>query len=465
MDKKRSFPNTWIIITITVAIAAALSWIVPAGSYDYETINVNGTERRVAIEGTYHTIDKSETSPTGFLGVFAALYTGCVNAADVIFIIMLCAATFGVMVKTGAFHAAIAAVLRKVRKEQILLFLPVLMLTFGAGASFMGMTSEFYGFVPLVTGLFVALGYDPIVGFAIVVLGDSIGFMASTLNPFTVGVAQSIVGLPLYSGTLYRLICFVVFMAISIAYTMWYARRVERNPGKSVLAGIPCIHSFQAEDLEQYNLDGRAVLILLDMLITIVVLMYGLMKYGWGYKYYAAVFLVMSIVAALIQGWSANQYVAEFVDCAKSVVWSCVLAGLCKGIMVVLNDAQIIDTIIYGLSCILRGAPRAVSAQLMLLVQTLINFPVGSGSGQAVVTMPIMAPLADILGISRQLAVLAYQFGDGLTNLIYPTCSVVIWCGIGDIPYGKWLRWFMPLFGILLLAQMIMLQIGTMIGY
>ena len=214
--KKRAFPNTWIIIAAMVAIVAILSWIVPSGSYDYEQVDVNGTMRNVAIDGTYHVVDKSETKPTGFLGVFAALYSGCVSAADIVFVIMCCSGTFGVMVKTGAFHAGIGAVMRKVGKKALIM-VPILMIVFGLGGSVFGMLSEFYGFYPLIVGLGVAMGYDAMFGFAIIALGEYIGFMGATLNPYTVAVAQSVSGVPLYSGTAFRFVCFFIFMAISAA--------------------------------------------------------------------------------------------------------------------------------------------------------------------------------------------------------------------------------------------------------
>lgn len=462
--KTRKFPNTWLIIAAMVAITAILSWVVPAGSYDYEKIDVNGTMRNVAIDGTYHTIDKAETKPTGFLGAFGALYDGCVSAADIVFVILCCGGTFGVMVKTGAFHAGIGAVMRKVGKKAIIV-VPILMVLFGLGGSLFGMLSEFYGFYPLIVGLGVAMGYDAMFGFAILALGEYIGFMGATLNPYTVAIQQSVAGVKLYSGLPYRWICFAVFMAASAAYLLRYGSKVAKDPTKSVVYGRECIHSFKVEDLNQYKLDWRAALVLVDLLVTLVVLMYGLISKGWGYTQLCGLFIIMSIAAALIMGWKVDDYVNTLVTGARGVLWGALLTGLAKGIMVVMNNAQIIDTIIYGLSNLLRGAPQWLSAQLMLFVQTLINFPISSGSGQAVVTMPIMAPLADALGLTRQVACLACQFGDGLSNLLWPTGGVVIICGLADIPYEKWLKWFMPLCGILYVLQMIMLQIAVMFGF
>lgn len=461
--KKLAMPDTWLIVFAIIVVMAILTWVVPSGAYEYETIDVNGTSRSVAIAGTYHTIDKAETSPTNFLGVFAALYQGCVSAADIIFVILTCAATFGVMVKTGAFHAGIGKVMQKIGDREKLL-IPILMIIFSLGGSVFGMLSEFYGFYPLVIGIAVAIGYDAMVGFAILALGEYIGFMAATLNPYTVAVAQSIAGVELYSGLGFRVACLVVFMAISIAYVMRYAAKIKKNPELSVMKGEVCIHSFKREDLDKYTFSLRHGLILLDVLVTLIVLMLGLMKWGWGYKELCGLFIIMSAVAAVISGWSPNTYCKEMLAGMKGVLWGCTLTGLAKGIVVIMESAKIMDTIIYALSQLLQNAPSAISAQLMLLVQTIINFFVSSGSGQAAVTMPIMAPLADALGISRQVACLAFQFGDGLSNLLWPTCGIVIICGLGDIDYYRWLKWFAKLFVILLVAQMAFIEIAVLMG-
>ena len=461
--KKREKLNTWLVVLGIILVVAIFSWIIPSGAFEYETIDVNGTARSVAIPGTYHTIDKAETNPAGLLGLFSSLYSGCVSAADIIFVILTCAATFGVMVKTGAFHAGIGKVMQKLGNRDLIL-IPVLMIIFGLGGSVFGMLSEFYGFYPLIVGLMIALGYDAMTGFAIVALGEYVGFMAATLNPYTVAVAQSIAGVELYSGVGFRAICLVLFMTIAITYVIRYACKVRKNPETSIVLGDPCVHSFDRSQLDEYTFTWRHGLILLDVLVTLIILMVGLIDKGWGYKELCGLFIIMSAVAAAIAGWSANKYCDELLEGAKGVLWGCILTGLAKGIVVIMQDAMIMDTIIYYLSNLLNNAPAFISAQLMLLVQTLINFFIPSGSGQAAVTMPIMAPLADALGLSRQVACLAFQFGDGLSNLLWPTCGIVIVCGLGDVRYDRWLKWFGKLFAILVVTQMVMLQIAVMIG-
>lgn len=463
-QRKLTMPDTLIIVAAVVLLMAVLSWIVPSGTYEYQEVDVNGTIRSVAVDGTYHQIDKSEVTTTGILGFFGAFYRGCVSAADIIFVIFCCCGTFGIMVKTGAFHAGIGTVLKKLGGKEILL-VPVIMLLFGIGGSVFGMASEFYGFYPLIVGLGVALCYDAMFGFAILAVGEFVGFMGATLNPYSVGVAQSISGVELYSGTGYRVICFIVFMVISIAYVMRYGAKIRKNPRASVVYGEPSIHAFNREDLDQFQFRKTDALVLLDIVVVLVVLVYGLMKLGWGYPELCGLFLIMSMIAAGICRWSPNRWCAEFIDSAKTVVWGCILTGAAKGIMVVMTDAQILDTVIYSLSELLKHAPEGISAQLMLIVQTLINFFIPSATGQAAATMPIMSQLSDLIGVSRQTAVLAFQFGDGLSNIFWPTADIVIICGLGGISLQKWYRWFVPLFLILLLAQMVLLGIAVGIGY
>ena len=464
-NKKRKLvmPDTYIIVGFIVLIMAALTWVIPPGSYDYQEVDVNGRMRSIAIDGTFHYLNESESNPTGFLAYFKSLYTGCVDAADIIFVIFTCAGAFGILVKTGAFHAGIGTVLRKMGNKDILL-VPILMSVFALGSSTFGMLTEFYGFIPLMVGLGVAMGYDAMYGFAIIALGEYVGFMGATLNPYTVAVAQSIAGVPLYSATGFRAFALASFLLASSAYVIVYGKRIQRNPQLSVVYGHESIHALNRDDLEQYRIDAKAVLIIITVLATLGFLMYGMMNLGWGYGELAGLFILMSIIAAGISGWSPNRWVDEFMIGVKTIVWGGLLTGVAKAIVVVMEDAHIKDTIIFALSNSLKGLPAVVSAQTMLVAQTVLNFFIPSGSGQAAATMPIMAPLADMLGVSRQVACLAFQFGDGLSNLVWPTCGCVVICALGGIPIQKWWRWFLPLAGILFVMQMALIALAMAMG-
>jgi uncharacterized ion transporter superfamily protein YfcC len=461
--RKLAMPDTYIIVAFIVLVMAALTWVIPPGSYDYQEVDVAGKTKSLPVDGTFHYLGESEANPTGLLAYFKSLYSGCVDAADIIFVIFTCAGTFGILVKTGAFHAGIGTVLRKMGNKDVLL-VPILMSVFALGSSLFGMLTEFYGFIPLMVGLGVAMGYDAMYGFAIIALGEYVGFMGATLNPYTVAVAQSIAGVPLYSATGFRAVALASFILASSAYVIVYGKKIRKNPRLSVVYGHESIHALNKEDLEQYTIDTRAVLIIIDVLATLGVLMYGLMHLGWGYGELCGLFLIMSMIAAGIAGWTPNRWVDEFMIGVKTIVWGGLLTGVAKAIVVVMEDAHIKDTIIFALSNGLRSLPAVVSAQTMLVAQTVLNFFIPSGSGQAAATMPIMAPLADMLGVSRQVACLAFQFGDGLSNLVWPTCGCVIICALGGIPIQKWWRWFLPLAGILFAMQMALIALAMAMG-
>lgn len=464
-QEKKPFPmpDTYVIVAAIVLVMALLTWVIPPGTYDYQEVDINGKMRTVPVDGTFHYLDVADANPAGPLDYFKSLYTGCVDAADIIFIIFVCAGTFGILVKTGAFHAGIGTVLKRMGDKDIFL-VPILMTVYALGSSLFGMLSEFYGFIPLMVGLGVALGYDAMYGFSIIAIGEYVGFMGATLNPYTVGVAQAIAGIPIYSGTWFRVIALISFILVCSAYVIRYGRKIKKDPTLSVVFGEPSIHAFDQDELDQYKMDWKAIGIIVDVLVTLLVLMYGMMKLGWGYGELAGLFILMSIIAAAIDGWSPNRWVDEFIAGVKTIVWGGILTGVAKAIVVIMEDAHIKDTIIFNLSNSLEGLPKLISVQTMLISQTILNFFIPSGSGQAAATMPIMAPLADMLGISRQVACLAFQFGDGLSNLVWPTCGCVIICALGGISIQTWWKWFLPLAGILFVMQMAFLVLAMVLG-
>ena len=461
--KKFRIPNSYVVVAIFIALVAISTWFIRPGSYQYEQVDINGVMRNVAISGSFEYLPALESNPTTIFDYIQSFYKGAVAQAGIIFVILICSGSFTVLVKTGAFHAGIGSVLRRLKGKEVFIA-PILMMLFALGASIFGMGAEFYGFIPLMVGLGVAMGYDAMFGFSIIILGMHIGFMGSTLNPYTVAVAQSIAGVPLYSGLGYRALFFFLFILVCVIYVIRYGKKIKRNPELSAVYGEDNIHAFDRSELHSYQVDKKVVLVMLDTLITLGILMYGMMKLGWGYSHLCALFLVMSWVAAIIYRWSADKWVDEFIDGARGVLWGAILTGMASGIVVILNEAKIMDTIIYLLSNVLSGVPSFMATQAMLFVQTLINLFIPSGSGQAAVTIPILAPIGDMLGVSRQVTTLAFQFGDGLSNLIWPTCVVVTVCGLGGISVRKWWEWFLPLAAIIYVMQMVFLGIAGYVG-
>ncbi|MEG1862336.1 MAG: YfcC family protein [Oscillospiraceae bacterium] len=466
LEKKNNFlqnlkiPNSYVIIFIMIVIAALLTHIIPSGEFDRIE---NELGRQVVVNGSYHSV---EGSPVGIFGIFSAIVAGFTQSADIIFFIVFAYGFVYTLMKNGTFDAMMGSVMRKFQNNTLLLFF-VVMVIFGILGSTMGMSEETYGMFPIFIGLAIALGYDAIVGGAIVTIAVSTGFASATLNPFTVGVAQGIAEVEPYSGTGFRVICLIVFMSISISYIFAYAIKIKKDPTKSLLYGEKLTYvtsGLTKEELMNIEMTTRHKLCAGVFVGVIVLLVYGTTVKSWYIPQIATLFLMGMIVAGIIGGDSANQIAETFVEAARGMMFGALMVGMSRAILVVLQQGIIIDSVVYGLSRALEGTSGAVSGILMVLVQNLLNFFIPSGSGQAAVSMPIMAPLADLVGITRQTAVLAFQFGDGYSNMFWPT-SVCMICGLMGIPVNKWYKFVTPLFGIMLVAQVVLMTIAVAIGY
>jgi uncharacterized ion transporter superfamily protein YfcC len=318
------------------------------------------------------------------------------------------------VLKTGALHSFIGFLLRVLEGKEIII-IPVFMYLFALGGSVFGMYEETFGFIPLFVGLAIAMGYDAIVGMCMVSLGVAMGFAAAFMNPFTVGLAQKFAELPLFSGMGYRLICWFVIVTMSILWTMRYARKVKKDPTQSLVYGLDMGElALDHNELINKHFHPRDKTILAMVVFMVGLLIWGVIKKGWYFNELAGIFLIMGILAGTLAGWGPSKIAATLLEGAREIVFGALVIGLSRGILIVMREGNIIDTVIYGLSQPLAAFPSWVAAEGMLFVQTLINFFIPSGSGQAATTMPIMAPLADLLNIKRQVAVLAFQFGDPL---------------------------------------------------
>ena len=248
---------------------------------------------------------------------------------------------------------------------------------------------------------------------------------------------------------------FVIFSAISIWWIFRYGKKIKADPSKSLMLGEKTKFQFDRNELVKLKVGFREKLVLLDIVACLAIIMYGFLKSGWGTIQLTGVFLMMGIIAALIYGWSPDKIAEEFINGCADIVFGALIVGIARATLVVLQDGMVIDTIINTLANQLVGLPSAVAAQGMLLIQTMINFIIPSGSGQATTIIPIMAPLGDLIGVSREMTVLTFQMGDGLSNLLWPTANIAIGCGISGVPLSKWWKFFVPLFGILYVTQML----------
>lgn len=458
--KKLAMPHIYVLLVGIIMAAALLTWIIPAGEFD-RAPNADG--RTVVVPGTFHEI---EGKPVGFFRALMAVYDGMVSTSDIIFFIFISFASISMLMASGAFHGMVAGILKKLRGKTRAVFIPLFLVIMGAGASTIGLFEESLPFIPIFAGIAIAMGYDAIVGMAVISIGVCIGYAGATMNPFTIGVAQGIAELPYLSGAWFRIICHAVQIVVASVYIIRYALRVQADPTKSVVYGEDFSHfSMDEASLAQHEFGIRQKLSLLVFFITLGFFVVGVKMWGWYLGETAAAFLLMAIVIAVIMGWSPNEFARKIAGGMGEVTTACLMVGIARGIRIVLQEGRIIDTVVYGMSLPLSHLPKWIAGESMLVLQTLLNFLIPSGSGQAATSMPIMAPLSDILGISRQTAVLAFQFGDGLSNALWPTAFAVVMAGVAGIKVTSWWKWFVPLFLWLLLTQAVLIAVAIGIGY
>ncbi len=431
-------PHAFVILCAIIVLAAIATYLIPAGAY--ERGQVEG--RTTVIDGTYHSVPGN---PATFGDVLTALHGGMVQAAPIIFFIFIVGGAFGIVGRTGAIEAGIAHVSRRLAGRDILL-IPVVMLLFGLGGATFGMFEEALPFILLLVPIAIRLGFDSLVGVGMVLVGVSAGFTAAITNPFTIGVAQGLAEVPLFSGMGPRIGFWFVFMTTSIAYVMWYARRVQKEPTRSAVhaADQARLHEMETTDLGMRVTGAqRATLVILGLTMGLLVL--GVLRFSWYIPEISALFLVMGLAIGLVNRYGFNGTAQRFAQGCSDLVVGALCVGFAYAILVVLSNAQVIDTILHHITGFVGQWPAGLAALGMYLVQTLLNFVVGSGSGLAALTMPVMTPLADLLGVDRQVAVLAYQMGDGVTNIFAPQGLLLAALAMARVSYVQWVKWVWPI--------------------
>lgn len=458
--KKSRMPHIYVLIVCIILACAAASWVLPAGEFDRVK---NEAGRMVVVPGTFHTV---ESTPVGLFGAIKAIYTGMVNAGSVVFFVFIAYASISIMISTGAFNGLVAGLLKLFKGKARTAVIPIFITIIGAASSTIGLFEETLPFIPIFVGISIAMGYDAIVGMAIVALGAGLGYSGAAMNPFTVGTAQGIAELVPMSGAGYRVICHIAMITVASIYTMRYALKIEADPTKSLVYGGD-FSKFEMDEkaLEEHPFGIREKLVLLTLAAGIAVVVYGSKVHHWYFTELCAVFICMGVISAVLMGWGPNIIAEKMASGFSEIAMACMMIGLARGILIVLQEGHIIDTVVYGMSLPLAAFPRWVAGEAMLVMQTLLNFLIPSGSGQAATSMPIMAPLSDLLGISRQVAVLAFQFGDGISNILWPTAFAPVICGIAGVKLEKWWKWFVPLFLLILLTQAVLIAVAIRIGW
>jgi uncharacterized ion transporter superfamily protein YfcC len=441
------FPHPLILLVGGVLLAALLTWILPAGEYTRTRDPV--TERDVVVAGTYHTVG---AQPVGPFDALVAIPQGMVEAADVIFFVFLVGGAFAVVERTGALTRGMNGLLRVVQGRESLV-IPVVSVAFAAGGALEHMQEEIIALIPALLLLTRRLGYQPMVAAMMSIGAAVVGAAFSPIDPFMVGIAQKLAHLPVLSAAGFRIAFMIPAVALWTWWTMRYAR-LTRVPAEEV----------QPDDAPVAG-GGRSAVILLVILATFVAFVYGVYTLGWGFTQMAAIFFIMGVVAGVVGGLGVGGTAESFVDGFRAMAYAGLLIGFARAITVVLQQGKVIDTVVNAMFTPLAGVPVLASAAGMMVVHTVVHVPVPSVSGQAVLTMPVLVPLADLLGMARQVVVLAYQYGAGLCEMVTPTNGALMAIlAAAGVPYEKWMKVILPLFGVLFVLGFIAVAVAVAIG-
>ena len=431
--RKLKVPNTYVIIAALIALCAVLTWFVPGGQY------VKAEDGTL----TYEAVDNVPQT----WQVLSAIYHGFVKQAGIIVFILVVGGAFWLLNATGAVEVGIRRFIVRIGKRDLLVLVALTVLFSLAGAVF-GMSEETIPFVGIVVPLVVSMGYDAFMGMLVVYVASNVGFSSAFLNPFTVGIAQGMADLPLFSGMGYRIFCWALLTVLMVVFVCFYAKRTRKEPTVIQSAGEESVQS----------LTRRQAWILIVLLLTVVALIVGVTCWDWYMPEITGLFLGMGIICGLIAGFSANKIADELIAGARDILSAALVVGFASGIIVILQDGKVVDSILHAMQDGLDGTGGAASLSAMYGIQALINFLIPSATAKAAITIPIMAPFADMVGVSRQAMVLAFQFGDGFTNMVTPTSGVLIAAlAMARIPYAKWVRWIWKGVAVLLVLGLLLL--------
>lgn len=457
-----SMPHTFVILILLVFIAAALTYAIPAGKFD--RVKDKATGKSLLVTGSYHQVESSPVNP---LNIPKSVVKGLINSADVVFFIFIIGGTFQIITSTGTIEAVTGRVAKAfVNKGKWVI--PVFLGLFSVGGFTMGMSTEVMVFVPIGIAIARALGFDALTGTAMISLGASCGFTAGILNPFNVGLAQAIAQVPMFSGAWLRVVLLVCLVTVTSIYLIRYAGKVKSNPAEGYVYELEqnADRGGSIDFSQLPTMQLKHYLTITTIVVGFALLIWGVSKQGWWMEELAALFLMMGVVSGFCAGYGPSQISREFVKGASAITYGAFIIGIARGIMVVLEQGNVIDTIVNSLALLVGELPSSVQVLGMYVFQNVMNVFITSGTGMAVTTMPIMVPLSDILGVTRQTSVLAFQLGDGITNMILPTSSALMGSlAVSGITYQKWVRFFWPLMCMWIIIGAIFVVVANIIKY
>ncbi|MBB2507123.1 hypothetical protein G5S33_00514 [Staphylococcus cohnii subsp. cohnii] len=458
--KKITFktPHTYALLLFIIVVASLLTYLIPAGEYAREKKD----GQTLVISGSYQEVSQHGVS---FFDIFRAIPEGLQSGAEIVFYIFLVGGAFGIVHKTGAFENGVNKAMNTLGSYKVLM-IPLTMTIFSILGFSIGLAEETIIFVPI--GIIIArtLGYDALTGAAMVILGAASGFIGGMLNPFTVGVAQSVAELPLFSGWGLRSIIYIFVLLAAITTVMIYARKVKQDMSKSIVYELEKVEGQSTEAMDTPCFTKRQKVGLLLIVAAIVLNVFGIFNYGWSFNEMSANFLLAGLLAGVIGGLGVNGTFEAMIEGMKDILFGAMIVGFAKGIIVILENGQVIDTIVHGMTTLLTDVPSSAVIIAMFILQFFLNFFIPSGSGQALTTMPLMVPISDLLHINRQITVLAFQYGDSISNVLFPTSAILMGAlAVGKISYTQWLKFAWKLILVWVIICCIGMSIALIIGY
>ena len=466
MDKKdvknMKTTNPLLLMIIVVCVCAALTYIIPAGQYEISFNEAVGKE--VIDPDSFTYIERTPATPFQLL---KSMTLGMQEGAYVICFLLIIGGMFGILNGTGALNVGIANILKKIKGREFLM-IPILMIFFGCGAAFCGNFEEFLVFVPLVLACCITVGYDSMTAIGIIFMAAAAGYGGGITNPFTVGTAQEIAGLPRFSGMNLRIALFIVLELASIIYVLLYTKLVKKNKKLSISYAYDLEHNqdkkIKLDNIPEFTM--RQLFVVIVFSIGIIYSIWGIIKMDYYVDELAGIFLAVGIISGIIGGLKPSDICDKFINGCKDMLLPGIMIGLANSAVLLLKDANVMDTILHSLDELLTSIPNTLMACGMFLFHLVFNVFVPSGSAQANITMPLMTTLADSSDITRQTAVLAYQLGDAFTNILAPTGGEILAAlAICKVPFGKWLKFLLPLFIIWCVIALVFLVFATQTGY